>query len=90
VLWVASRNSEQDAVIDLYRQYYTVAPSRNPAGPESGTGERILRGGAWDSPPDVLWTRHNRYGSSARWDCSYKDPHHGPHLENCQRFHRLA
>ncbi len=40
-------------VTDLYdRQYYTSAPSRNPTGPESGTGERILRGGAWDSPPD--------------------------------------
>jgi formylglycine-generating enzyme required for sulfatase activity len=40
-------------VADLYdRQYYTVAPTRNPMGPESGTGERILHGGAWDSPPD--------------------------------------
>jgi sulfatase modifying factor 1 len=40
-------------VADLYdRQYYTVAPTRNPMGPGSGTGERILRGGAWDSPPD--------------------------------------
>ena len=38
-------------VADLYdRQYYTYAPGRNPRGPESGTGERILRGGAWDSP----------------------------------------
>jgi formylglycine-generating enzyme required for sulfatase activity len=42
-------------VADLYdRQYYTYAPSRNPPGPESGTGERILRGGAWDSPADHL------------------------------------
>jgi formylglycine-generating enzyme required for sulfatase activity len=40
-------------VADLYgRQYYTCAPDRNPPGPESGTGERILRGGAWDSAPD--------------------------------------
>ena len=40
-------------VADLYdRQYYTYAPDRNPPGPASGTGERILRGGAWDSPPD--------------------------------------
>jgi len=40
-------------VADLYdRQYYTYAPDHNPPGPESGTGERILRGGAWDSPPD--------------------------------------
>jgi formylglycine-generating enzyme required for sulfatase activity len=40
-------------VADLYdRQYYTYAPDRNPLGPESGTGERILRGGAWDSPAD--------------------------------------
>ena len=39
-------------VADLYdRQYYTYASSCNPPGPESGTGERILRGGAWDSPP---------------------------------------
>jgi sulfatase modifying factor 1 len=39
-------------VADLYdRQYYAHAPSRNPPGPESGTGERILRGGAWDSLP---------------------------------------
>jgi sulfatase modifying factor 1 len=40
-------------VADLYdRQYYTLAPHRNPQGPSSGTGERILRGGAWDSSPD--------------------------------------
>lgn len=38
-------------VADLYdRTYYTYAPARNPLGPDSGTGERILRGGAWDSP----------------------------------------
>jgi formylglycine-generating enzyme required for sulfatase activity len=37
-------------VADLYdRQYYTYALNRNPLGPASGTGERILRGGAWDS-----------------------------------------
>jgi formylglycine-generating enzyme required for sulfatase activity len=40
-------------VADLYdRQYYHQAPDRNPQGPVSGTGERIQRGGAWDSPPD--------------------------------------
>jgi formylglycine-generating enzyme required for sulfatase activity len=40
-------------VADLYdRRYYAYAPNRNPPGPESGTGERILRGGAWDSPAD--------------------------------------
>jgi len=40
-------------VSDLYdRQYYTYAPDRNPSGPSTGTGERMLRGGAWDSPPD--------------------------------------
>jgi len=40
-------------VADLYdRQYYPYAPDRNPQGPPSGTGERILRGGAWDSSPD--------------------------------------
>jgi sulfatase modifying factor 1 len=39
-------------VIDLYdRQYYALAPDHNPPGPASGTGEQILRGGAWDSPP---------------------------------------
>jgi sulfatase modifying factor 1 len=37
-------------VADLYdRQYYAFAPDQNPPGPVSGTGERILRGGAWDS-----------------------------------------
>jgi sulfatase modifying factor 1 len=40
-------------VSDLYdRQYFTYAPDRNPPGPASGTGERILRGGAWDSLSD--------------------------------------
>jgi formylglycine-generating enzyme required for sulfatase activity len=40
-------------VADLYdRQYYHNSPDRNPQGPASGTGERIQRGGAWDSPPD--------------------------------------
>jgi formylglycine-generating enzyme required for sulfatase activity len=39
-------------VTDLYdREYYSYAPERNPQGPISGTGERILRGGAWDSLP---------------------------------------
>jgi sulfatase modifying factor 1 len=39
-------------VADLYdREYYSHAPERNPQGPPSGTGERILRGGAWDSSP---------------------------------------
>jgi formylglycine-generating enzyme required for sulfatase activity len=40
-------------VADLYdRGYYSYAPDRNPQGPRTGAGERILRGGAWDSPPD--------------------------------------
>jgi formylglycine-generating enzyme required for sulfatase activity len=40
-------------VSDLYdRQYYSWAADRNPRGPSSGTGERILRGAAWDSSPD--------------------------------------
>jgi formylglycine-generating enzyme required for sulfatase activity len=40
-------------VADLYdREYYSYAPDRHPQGPSSGTGERILRGGAWDSSPD--------------------------------------
>ena len=40
-------------VSDLYdRQYFTYAPDRNPLGPASGTGERILHGGAWDSLSD--------------------------------------
>ena len=40
-------------VADPYdRQYYAYAPGANPPGPGSGTGERILRGRAWDSPPD--------------------------------------
>jgi formylglycine-generating enzyme required for sulfatase activity len=40
-------------VSDLYdRQYYSYASGSNPAGPSSGTGERILRGGAWDSSAD--------------------------------------
>jgi formylglycine-generating enzyme required for sulfatase activity len=39
-------------VADLYgRQYYAHAPDHNPQGPESGTGELILRGEAWDSLP---------------------------------------
>jgi formylglycine-generating enzyme required for sulfatase activity len=46
-------------VADLYdRQYYTYASDHNPPGPPSGTGERILRGGAWDSPPDHLRTSY--------------------------------
>ena len=44
-------------VSDLYdRQYYTYAPVRNPLGPPSGTGERMVRGGAWDSSPDQART----------------------------------
>jgi len=39
-------------VADLYdREYYRYMPDRNPPGPTSGTGERILRGGGWDSTP---------------------------------------
>lgn len=39
-------------VADLYdREYYSYAPARNPQGPTDGWGERILRGGAWDSWP---------------------------------------
>jgi formylglycine-generating enzyme required for sulfatase activity len=46
-------------VSDLYdRQYYSYAPDRNPQGPPSGTGERILRGGSWDSPPDQVRTSY--------------------------------
>jgi formylglycine-generating enzyme required for sulfatase activity len=42
-------------VADPYdRQYYTYAPDHNPLGPESGTGERVLRGGAWDSAAEHL------------------------------------
>lgn len=46
-------------VWDLYdRRYYGYAPDRNPMGPASGTGERILRGGAWDSSPDQARTSY--------------------------------
>jgi sulfatase modifying factor 1 len=39
-------------VADWYdKAYYGDAPERNPQGPPPGTGERILRGGAWDSRP---------------------------------------
>jgi sulfatase modifying factor 1 len=39
-------------VTGLYdRTYYSYAPAVNPPGPSAGTGERILRGGAWDSWP---------------------------------------
>ena len=42
-------------VSDWYdREYYTYAPDANPPGPPPGTGERILRGGAWDSSPDQV------------------------------------
>jgi formylglycine-generating enzyme required for sulfatase activity len=40
------------------RHYYRYAPEHNPMGPLSGTGERVLRGGAWDSPPDHLRTSY--------------------------------
>ncbi len=46
-------------VSDLYdRQYYARAPGQNPAGPSSGTGERVLRGGAWDSSADQVRTSY--------------------------------
>jgi formylglycine-generating enzyme required for sulfatase activity len=44
---------------DLYdRRYYSWANDSNPSGPTSGTGERILRGGAWDSSPDQTRTSY--------------------------------
>jgi formylglycine-generating enzyme required for sulfatase activity len=46
-------------VADWYdRTYYHYAPSRNPPGPPAGTGERILRGGAWDSWPAQVRTSY--------------------------------
>jgi formylglycine-generating enzyme required for sulfatase activity len=33
--------------------YYEVSPTRNPRGPTSGLA-RVVRGGSWDSRPDVL------------------------------------
>jgi formylglycine-generating enzyme required for sulfatase activity len=46
-------------VSDLYdSQYYSYASGSNPAGPSSGTGERVLRGGAWDSPADQARTSY--------------------------------
>jgi formylglycine-generating enzyme required for sulfatase activity len=46
-------------VADWYdRTYYHYAPQRNPPGPPAGTGERILRGGAWDSWPAQVRTSY--------------------------------
>jgi formylglycine-generating enzyme required for sulfatase activity len=46
-------------VADWYdKTYYSYAPERNPQGPPSGTGERILRGGAWDSRPPQARTSY--------------------------------
>jgi formylglycine-generating enzyme required for sulfatase activity len=46
-------------VSDLYdRQYYGYASASNPGGPSSGTGERLLRGGAWDSSVEQARTSY--------------------------------
>jgi sulfatase modifying factor 1 len=51
-------------IADWYdRLYYSYAPDRNPPGPSPAgerilTGERIQRGGAWDSPSDHARTSY--------------------------------
>jgi len=41
-------------VADLYSaSYYSISPSSNPQGPDSGT-DRVLRGGSWNSTSDYL------------------------------------
>ena len=45
-------------VADIFSQtYYQYSPERNPTGPAGSEGERVLRGGAWNSLYDAdLWT----------------------------------
>jgi formylglycine-generating enzyme required for sulfatase activity len=48
-------------VADWYdANYYTVSPSRNPSGPESGK-YRVLRGGSWNAVEEYL-SASDRYG----------------------------
>jgi formylglycine-generating enzyme required for sulfatase activity len=37
---------------DYDASYYTWSPERNPFGPVAETGVKVLRGGAWNHPPD--------------------------------------
>jgi formylglycine-generating enzyme required for sulfatase activity len=43
-------------------EYYTASPADDPAGPDSGNG-RVLRGGSWDSRPDVIRSAARGRGS---------------------------
>ncbi|MEO1999617.1 MAG: bifunctional serine/threonine-protein kinase/formylglycine-generating enzyme family protein [Planctomycetaceae bacterium] len=46
---------------------YTAKPAQDPVGPPSGN-ERVMRGGAWYSPPEKLtWTHRNKDDPSLPW-----------------------
>jgi len=50
---------------DFYgRDYYAVAPDRNPPGPESGM-YRVLRGGSWADEPKYLTCAHRMWARPA-------------------------
>ena len=47
--------------------YYSASPERDPQGPDRG-GDRVLRGGSWDSVPwFVRVSVHPKFGSAFRY-----------------------
>ena len=49
--------------MDWYdKDYYSVSPRRDPKGPATGIAH-VVRGGSWDSRPDVLSSSCRSFGS---------------------------
>jgi len=62
---------------DFYREdYYLNSPDKNPRGPEAGD-TRVVRGGCWNSRPDMCRSSYRNYEDPAFTDICFAKEIHG-------------
>jgi formylglycine-generating enzyme required for sulfatase activity len=62
---------------DFYHEdYYRQSPERAPRGPETGK-TRVVRGGCWNSRPDMCRSSYRNYGDPGYTDVCFGEDVHG-------------
>jgi formylglycine-generating enzyme required for sulfatase activity len=73
---------------DFYQEdYYQQSPARNPRGPTAGEN-RVVRGGCWDSKPDMCRSSYRNYEDPGYTDACFGKDIHGFVGFRCARNNR--